>query len=41
MEQFAAKMPQAQFAKIACAGHMSPLEAPAAVNAAIKTFLAL
>jgi 3-oxoadipate enol-lactonase len=41
MEQFAAKMPQARFVKIADAGHMAPLEAPAAVNAAIREFLAV
>jgi pimeloyl-ACP methyl ester carboxylesterase len=40
MEQFAGRMPQAKFVKIAGAGHMAPLEAPAAVNAAIKDFLA-
>jgi pimeloyl-ACP methyl ester carboxylesterase len=39
MEQFAAKMPEARFVKIVGAGHMAPLEAPAAVNAAIKEFL--
>jgi len=41
MEQFATKMPQARFVKIAGAGHMAPLEAPQAVNVAIKEFLAL
>jgi pimeloyl-ACP methyl ester carboxylesterase len=40
MEQFASKMPQAKFVKITAAGHMSPLEATAAVNAAIRMFLA-
>jgi pimeloyl-ACP methyl ester carboxylesterase len=41
MEQFTAKMPNAKFVKIAGAGHMAPLEAPATVNAAIRNFLAL
>lgn len=39
MKQFAAQMPKARFAKIPGAGHMAPLEAPQAVNAAIKEFL--
>jgi len=41
MEQFTAKLPNARFVKIAGAGHMAPLEAPGAVNAAIRAFLAL
>jgi 3-oxoadipate enol-lactonase len=41
MEHFAAKMPKAKFVKIADAGHMAPLEAPQAVNAAIREFLAV
>jgi pimeloyl-ACP methyl ester carboxylesterase len=41
MEQFTAKLPNARFVKIAGAGHMAPLEAPGAVNAAIRDFLAL
>jgi len=41
MEQFAARMPKARFVKIPGAGHMAPLEAPAAVNVAIKDFLVI
>jgi len=39
MRQFAAQMPQARFLEIAGAGHMAPLEQPAAVNAAIREFV--
>jgi len=39
MEQISAKMPQSHFVEIAGAGHMAPLEQPAAVNAAIRAFL--
>jgi 3-oxoadipate enol-lactonase len=41
MRQIAAQMPRAKFVEIAGAGHMSPLEQPAAVNAAIREFLNL
>lgn len=39
MRQIAAAIPGARFIEIAGAGHMSPLEDPAAVNAAIEEFL--
>lgn len=39
MQGFAASIPDAQFVKIANAGHMSPLEQPRAVNDAIDDFL--
>ncbi len=39
MRQIAAQMPRAKFVEIAGAGHMSPLEQPEAVNAAITDFL--
>jgi 3-oxoadipate enol-lactonase len=39
MRQIAAKMPKATFQEIAGAGHMAPLEQPAAVNAAVGAFL--
>ena len=38
MRQFAAQLPNARFVEIADAGHMSPLEQPQAVNAAIREF---
>jgi len=38
MRGIAAQMPQARFVEIAGAGHMSPLEKPAEVNAAIREF---
>ena len=41
MRQIAAAMPQAQFVEIPAAGHMAPLEQPAAVNAALRKFLSL
>jgi 3-oxoadipate enol-lactonase len=41
MRGIAEKMPQAKFALIKDAGHMAPLEQPAAVNRAIRAFLAL
>jgi 3-oxoadipate enol-lactonase len=40
MQGIAATMPQARFVEIAGAGHMSPLEKPAEVNAAIREFAA-
>lgn len=40
MRDFAARMPAARFVEIADAGHMAPLEQPAAVNAALRQFLA-
>jgi pimeloyl-ACP methyl ester carboxylesterase len=40
MHALAAAMPEARFVEIPDAGHMSPLENPAAVNAAIRDFLA-
>jgi len=39
MRGFASQMPSARYIEIADAGHMSPLEQPAAVNAAIGEFL--
>lgn len=39
MRAIAAAMPNARFVEIAHAGHMTPLEAPAAVNQAIREFL--
>jgi 3-oxoadipate enol-lactonase len=39
MRQIAAALPQAKYVEIKNAGHMSPLEEPAAVNAAIREFL--
>ncbi len=39
MAQMAAAIPQAEFVRIADAGHMAPLEQPEAVNAAISKFL--
>ena len=41
MRQIAEQMPHARFVEIAAAGHMSPLEQPEAVNAAIQEFLSL
>jgi pimeloyl-ACP methyl ester carboxylesterase len=35
----AAAIPRAQFVEIPDAGHISPLENPAAVNAALRDFL--
>jgi 3-oxoadipate enol-lactonase len=40
MRQIAERLPQARFCEIKDAGHMAPLEQPAAVNAAIREFLA-
>jgi 3-oxoadipate enol-lactonase len=40
MRQIASQMPHAKFVEIANAGHMAPLEQPAAVNAAMRDFLA-
>lgn len=40
MRAFAAQMPAARFVEIAGAGHMAPLEQPAAVNQALAEFLA-
>lgn len=40
MRGLAQRLPQARFVEIAGAGHMSPLEQPQAVNAAIREFLA-
>ena len=40
MRGIAARLPQARFVEIAGAGHMSPVEQPQAVNAAIRDFLA-
>ena len=40
MRGMAADMPQADFVEIANAGHMAPLEQPAAVNRAMLDFLA-
>jgi 3-oxoadipate enol-lactonase len=40
MRAFAAMMPQARYVEIAGAGHMAPMEEPAAVNQAIREFLA-
>jgi pimeloyl-ACP methyl ester carboxylesterase len=39
MKTMASLIPHAEFVVIPHAGHMSPLEQPAAVNAAIRTFL--
>lgn len=39
MQAMAAAIPNSQFVTIPHAGHMAPLEQPAAVNAAIQTFL--
>jgi pimeloyl-ACP methyl ester carboxylesterase len=39
MRQIAESLPRATFVEIADAGHMAPLEQPAAVNAAIRGFL--
>jgi 3-oxoadipate enol-lactonase len=39
MRQIAAGLPNARFVEIAGAGHMSPLEQPQAVNAAIREFV--
>ncbi len=39
MQQVAAAMPHAQFEEISGAGHMAPMEQPAAVNRAIREFL--
>ena len=39
MEAIAKALPQAEFVQIAGAGHMSPLEKPAAFNAAVQDFL--
>lgn len=40
MSEIAKKMPNAEFVEIPDAGHMAPLEQPAAVNAAMRAFLA-
>jgi pimeloyl-ACP methyl ester carboxylesterase len=40
MRTIAAAIPRSQFVEIAAAGHMSPLENPEAVTAALKDFLA-
>ncbi len=40
MRGIAARLPQARFVEIAGAGHMSPVEQPQAVNAAVRDFLA-
>ena len=39
MQQIAARLPTARYVEIQGAGHMSPLEQPGAVNAAIRDFL--
>jgi pimeloyl-ACP methyl ester carboxylesterase len=39
MHDFAGKMSGAKYVEIRGAGHMSPLEQPTAVNAAIAAFL--
>lgn len=39
MREVAAKLPSARYVEIARAGHMAPLEQPAAVNAAIREFI--
>jgi pimeloyl-ACP methyl ester carboxylesterase len=39
MREIAAKLPQGRFVEIADAGHMAPLEQPAAVNDAIREFV--
>jgi pimeloyl-ACP methyl ester carboxylesterase len=39
MQQLAQALPQARYVEIPRAGHMAPLEQPAAVNAAIGEFL--
>jgi 3-oxoadipate enol-lactonase len=39
MRSVAGAMPQARFVEIPAAGHMAPLESPAAVNTAILDFL--
>ncbi|HEX5105764.1 MAG TPA: alpha/beta fold hydrolase [Pirellulaceae bacterium] len=39
MHDFTGKMPQARFVKISDAGHMAPLEQPAAVNQVLRAFL--
>lgn len=41
MRGLANRLPQARFVEIAGAGHLSPLEQPPAVNAAVRSFLAL
>jgi pimeloyl-ACP methyl ester carboxylesterase len=41
MRGIAERLPQARFVEIKDAGHMAPLEQPAAVNAALREFLAL
>jgi pimeloyl-ACP methyl ester carboxylesterase len=40
MQSIAAAMPRATYAEIPGAGHMAPLQSPAATNAAITSFLA-
>jgi pimeloyl-ACP methyl ester carboxylesterase len=40
MRQIALAMPSATYVEIPAAGHMAPLEQPAAVNAALLHFLA-
>jgi pimeloyl-ACP methyl ester carboxylesterase len=40
MRDIAAALPHATFVEIQDAGHMAPLERPAAVNAAMEHFLA-
>jgi pimeloyl-ACP methyl ester carboxylesterase len=39
MRQIAEKLPQGCYVEIKDAGHMAPLEQPAAVNAAMRKFL--
>jgi pimeloyl-ACP methyl ester carboxylesterase len=39
MEAFAAKIPSSRFVKISCAGHMTTMENPSAVNEALVGFL--
>jgi 3-oxoadipate enol-lactonase len=40
MEEMARAIPGARFARIAASGHLSPMEQPAAFNAAVNDFLA-
>jgi pimeloyl-ACP methyl ester carboxylesterase len=40
MKSFSEQMPNARFVQISGSGHMSPMENPMAVNAAIRDFLA-
>ena len=39
MQEMARAIPNAEFANIAAAGHLTPVEQPLAFNAAIETFL--